>query len=221
MVPSSPQNHSPPLTSSATGHSSPAHTLYPQPPRPALAPIATSLHNKSSVDRLRSQGNSSASSDAESSRPNSPHQSMTIPRPGLPTPRPTSMSSISSRYLHVGPAGGAPHQKRMTLEMPRPLGARPDENGDFFGSAGRLGLGDGLGWEERERKHSRKSSRAWNEADYASPPIHQRVPSHLSLSNYSASGQATSDEQAGSASGGSTGPMIEERADPAVVLRRK
>jgi hypothetical protein len=54
-----------------------------------------------------------------------PHSSSRSSSPMLSYPRPSSMSSLSSRgynYLHVGPARGAPHQGRpIQLEMPRIL----------------------------------------------------------------------------------------------------
>lgn len=81
--------------------------------------------------------------------------------------RPTSMNSLgSSKYLHFGPAGGAPHQGRpVALEMPRLLGARPDTNGDFFSSVGVQKLQEsqsfGLGLDEMGRMR-RSSGRPFN-----------------------------------------------------------
>jgi hypothetical protein len=118
--------------------------------------------HKSSVDRLRYEGSIRAPSPAStsahgdySSRATSPHPSTygngnghglpspsTFPRhsfnpEGGNYPRPLSMTSISSyaqsqktgRYLRPT----APHGSRVVqLEMPKPLGARPDASGDFF-----------------------------------------------------------------------------------------
>lgn len=78
--------------------------------------------------------------------------------------RPTSVNSLSSsRYLHLGPTGGAPHQGRpIALEMPRLLGAKPDMNGDYFSSVGvQESQSFGLGLDEMGRMR-RSSSRLTN-----------------------------------------------------------
>lgn len=93
--------------------------------------------------------------------------SMTSLRASAIGHRPTSMNSLgSSKYLHFGPAGGAPHQGRpVALEMPKLLGARPDMNGDFFSSVGVQKLQEsqsfGLGLDEMGRMR-RPSSRPFN-----------------------------------------------------------
>lgn len=141
------------------------------------------LSNKSSVDRLRSQaggdrapspssylGSGAPSEIGEgSTRPNSPHPSTygygpgpgsqsshsQNPRPYLPTGNRNSMGSISSRYLHVGPAGGAPHQGRpINLSMPRPLA----EGGD------RSGLDPA--WDGGRPAHQRMSSRGFEQGEF-------------------------------------------------------
>ncbi|KAK8845453.1 hypothetical protein IAR55_006166 [Kwoniella newhampshirensis] len=169
------------------------------------------------------------------SRANSPHASLNgFPSPGsLPRPmssrpggypRPSSMNSLSSsRYLHVGPAGRAPHQGRpIQLEMPRLLGARPDSNGDFFGSTGRFNEGPALGLDEMGRMT--RSSRYLNEQSYSTSPMRTRIPSNQSLSNRSNLGPGSSDEH--SESQHFSTPRQEpirapERiADPRTVLRR-
>ncbi|OCF71209.1 hypothetical protein I204_08162 [Kwoniella mangroviensis CBS 8886] len=142
-------------------------------------------------------------SGVDYSRGNSPHTSMIglpssggpgrnsypSPRSSIGYPRPGSMASLgSSRYLHVGPAGRAPHQGRpIQLTMPTLLGARPDENGDFFGQTGRLDGGYQLGLDEMGRMR-RMSNRQYNEQDYQPSPIHTRAPSNTSLSNRSRQG---------------------------------
>ncbi|OCF39315.1 hypothetical protein I317_06897 [Kwoniella heveanensis CBS 569] len=146
-----------------------------------------------SIDRLRNEANAAngngsdrAPSPASSrhpsesgndySRANSPHTSMngfpspsgrgsvTMPRSPNGYPRPMSMASLGSqRYLHVGPAGRAPHQGRpIQLTMPTLLGARPDENGDFFGQSARFNDGYHLGLDEMGRMR-RISNRQYNE----------------------------------------------------------
>ena len=135
--------------------------------------------HKSSVDRLRNEAmtgsgpgsdrapspSSVSGSQTGDSRTTSPHPSMhgfpmpsTLPRPSFssnlgPSHRPLSMTSMgSSRYLHP-PAGGAPHQGRpIQLEMPKPLGARPDASGDFFHSVPRIGGGFQVPFDERHRR---------------------------------------------------------------------
>lgn len=92
----------------------------------------------------RHPGQGSGSDGDPSSRTTSPHPSMnshvTYPRhsfspDGARYPRPPSMASMSThsqsgRYLKPN---GAPHAGRtVALEMPKPLGARPDSSGDFF-----------------------------------------------------------------------------------------
>ncbi|WVQ80364.1 hypothetical protein IAT38_002469 [Cryptococcus sp. DSM 104549] len=95
------------------------------------------------------------------------------------THRHMSMNSLgSSRYLHFGPSGGAPHQGRpMQIELPKLLGARPDANGDFFNSVGvqRVQEGQGLGLDELGR--IRRPSRAYTEQDYAPSPTRSTFPS--------------------------------------------
>ena len=99
----------------------------------------------------------------------------------------TSISS-SSRYHQPGPIGGAPHNGRpVQLEMPRLLGARPDQNGDFFwGSGLKASETFNLGFEESRIGHSRMPSRPQTEyfdAPTGSPPRARlpstRVPSSL------------------------------------------
>lgn len=108
--------------------------------------------HKSSVDRLRSEGSRAPSPASTahgdfSSRATSPHPSMyglpspsTFPRhsfnPDGGYPRPLSMTSLSSQaHSQSGRLlrPSAPHGSRVVqLEMPKPLGARPDASGDFF-----------------------------------------------------------------------------------------
>ncbi|WWD22399.1 hypothetical protein CI109_106890 [Kwoniella shandongensis] len=204
----------------------------------------------SSVDRLRgdahgpNQGNGSdrAPSPASTrpgsemgteynSRANSPHASMSgFPSPGsLPRPsssrpgypRPSSMNSLSSsRYLHVGPAGRAPHQGRpIQLEMPRLLGARPDSNGDFFGSTGRIHEGPSLGLDEMGRIN--RGSRQFNDPGYATAPTRMRVPSNQSLSNRYNQGPSSFDEHNDGRSPSTPRRAPERIADPNTVLQRR
>ncbi|KIR55073.1 hypothetical protein I315_02310 [Cryptococcus gattii Ru294] len=93
--------------------------------------------------------------------------------------RPTSVNSLSSsRYLHLGPTGGAPHQGRpIALEMPRLLGAKPDMNGDYFSSVGvQESQSFGLGLDEMGRMR-RSSSRLTNSyMDLTISPTHSTFP---------------------------------------------
>ena len=113
--------------------------------------------HQSSVDRLRqdaaagssraaspsSMGHERNNSEAGSSRGTSPRPSLygfpgsSGPRqshasglaPGGSLSRPYSMHSLSSSLPRMG---GAPHQRHVQVELPKLLGARPDQNGDFF-----------------------------------------------------------------------------------------
>ncbi|WRT63685.1 uncharacterized protein IL334_000608 [Kwoniella shivajii] len=211
-----------------------------------------------SIDRLRGEGNGSgpgserAPSPASSrhpsesgidySRGNSPHTSMmglpsspgrqsySAPRSPSGYPRPGSMASLgSSRYLHVGPAGRAPHQGRpINLTMPSLLGARPDENGDFFGHSGRYDSGYQLGLDEmgRMRKTSNNTNRQYNEQDYQPSPIHTRIPSSQSLSNRSRNGSDENSDVPTIPEGGvpnryQNRTPRQEVADPHTVLQRQ
>ncbi|WWC85781.1 uncharacterized protein L201_000647 [Kwoniella dendrophila CBS 6074] len=188
-----------------------------------------------------------------STRGNSPHTSMI----GLPSPvhghgsrnsysisrspggypRPGSMASLgSSRCLHVGPAGRAPHQGRpIQLTMPTLLGVRPDENGDFFGQSGRFDSSYQLGLDEMGRMR-RQSNRQYNEQDYQSSPIHTRAYSSNSLSNRSRHGSDEGNSnndvppipELGGAVNGIQAPTPshprqnrQEIADPNTVLQRE
>ncbi|ODN76033.1 hypothetical protein, variant [Cryptococcus amylolentus CBS 6039] len=146
--------------------------------RPPLAPINTHIGGENAVagpSRGGSQYNTPGGSPS-----NSPRASLN----GLPSPnrgfarshsqRPMSMNSLSSRsYLHVGPSGGAPHQRPVVLEMPKRLGARPDGNGDFFYSVGRLPeSSSGLGLDEMGRV--RRNSRPMD--DYPTSPLRSTHP---------------------------------------------
>ncbi|WWC58090.1 uncharacterized protein I303_100625 [Kwoniella dejecticola CBS 10117] len=212
-----------------------------------------------SIDRLKGEvggnGSDRAPSPASSrhpsesgvdySRGNSPHTSMIgLPSPGRNSysaprspngyPRPGSMASLgSSRYLHVGPAGRAPHQGRpMQLTMPTLLGARPDENGDFFGQNARFDSGYHLGLDEYGRMR-KISNRQYNEQDYQPSPIHTRNTSSNSLSNRSR--QESDEGMATNSNANHDVPPIPETysrnttpqprrsdvADPNVVLQRQ
>ncbi len=115
----------------------------------------TMTRHKTSVDRLRSQGVERAPSPSSvqfatpvpseaggSSRANSPHPSSlgySSRQPGLSPgregyPRPQSMTSMKSSINLGAPPGGARHHGRpVQLEMPRLLGARPDQNAEASG----------------------------------------------------------------------------------------
>ncbi|WVQ62605.1 uncharacterized protein L199_000752 [Kwoniella botswanensis] len=155
----------------------------------ASSPASSRHPSESGVDYSR--GNSPHTSMVGLPSPGGPHgrNSYPSPRSSIGYPRPGSMASLgSSRYLHVGPAGRAPHQGRpIQLTMPTLLGARPDENGDFFGQTGRLNGGYQLGLDEMGRMR-RISNRQYNEQDYQPSPIHTRAPSNTSLSNRSRQG---------------------------------
>ena len=106
------------------------------------------------------------SEGGHSSGNNSPHPSslsysarLASQSPGYPS-RPYSMTSISSSVRpHVGPVGGAPHQGRhVQLEMPRLLGARPDETGDFFWGTARPSEGFNLSSVNSRGGHQRMTS---------------------------------------------------------------
>ncbi|WVR03477.1 hypothetical protein IAU60_000468 [Kwoniella sp. DSM 27419] len=207
-----------------------------------------------SVDRLRGEamagsgsapGSERAPSPASSrhpsefgmdqSRNSSPHASMSgfpgMPRTPNGYPRPMSMASLGSqRYLHVGPVGRAPHQGRpMQLTMPSLLGARPDENGDFFGQAGRYEGGSQLGLDEMGRMR-RSSSRPLGEPEYATSPARTREPSQQSLYTSSRQGSEVGSGPDPSASNPvppsrrhqhlAMSPADERVADPRTVLSR-
>ncbi|WVO18463.1 hypothetical protein L204_106180 [Cryptococcus depauperatus] len=109
--------------------------------------------------------------------------------------RPLSMNSLGSgRYLHFGPAGGAPHQGRpVALEMPKRLGVVPDVNGDFFTGVGisQLQGSADLGLDElgRMRKTSNKQT---FQVDYESSPTratfhgrsNERLPTHRQVEGH-------------------------------------
>ena len=173
---SSTSSPSPPLSAQATGNDMPARQPSLSPLNSAVQRDDSSssvgrvlmAQHKSSSDRLQTQTVERAPSissvqiptpgmsDSDgSSRANSPHpsslgfssrQSAAYPA----YPRPYSMTSISSsRQALSGPYGGAPHQGRpVQLEMPRLLGARPDQNGDFFRGTARPTEGFHPGLEE-------------------------------------------------------------------------
>lgn len=142
--------------------------------------------HKSSVDRLRLEGSERAPSPAStsgmqpnsdgdpSSRATSPHPSMygysspvayprasLSPENGARYPRPPSMASLSShsqgRYRKPI---GAPHAGRtVALEMPKPLGARPDASGDFFWQTPKVQpQGFDVGFEGHQRRMSRAAT---------------------------------------------------------------
>lgn len=137
--------------------------------------------HQSSVDRLRQDAQHAGSSRApsvssghernvsedNSSRATSPHPSVS----GVPSPRtsftmpsgPGSFPRPYSSYSLTSQAriGGAPHQRHIQVEMPKPLGSRPDANGDFMPSMMRspesmyMGSLDGYGQERGMRRSSR------------------------------------------------------------------
>lgn len=139
--------------------------------------------HKSSVDRLRYEGSERAPSPSSgyrqgsdgdpSSRATSPHPSMNshgqhvnYPRhsfspDGARYPRPPSMTSMSTsqsgRYLKPN---GAPHAGRtVALEMPKPLGARPDSSGDFFWQTPKIQSGAfDVGFDGHNRRMSRAAT---------------------------------------------------------------
>ncbi|TYJ56769.1 hypothetical protein B9479_002539 [Cryptococcus floricola] len=191
MTPNSMPVHdgSPPMGASGSSQSSNSPSMTPQTPgsasghitegdRPPLAPINTHIGGENAVagpSRSGSQFNTPGGSPS-----NSPRTSLN----GLPSPnrgfarshsqRPMSMNSLSSRsYLHVGPSGGAPHQRPVVLEMPKRLGARPDGSGDFFSSVGRMPeSSSGLGLDEMGRV--RRNSRPMD--DYPTSPLRSTHP---------------------------------------------
>lgn len=87
----------------------------------------------------------------------------------------SSMGSISSRYLHVGPAGPAPHQGRpIKLTMPAPLAA---SNEEFGSRANGLDTSDGRGG------HQTRLSRGWNEGESREEPVLGKAADSMSLSH--------------------------------------
>ncbi|EIW73300.1 hypothetical protein TREMEDRAFT_73037 [Tremella mesenterica DSM 1558] len=205
--------------------------------------LAHQPRHKSSVDRLRNDalfgpGSDRAPSPASahsrggsdlgepSSRNTSPHPSThAFPSPSgmprqsfasnlSPSHRPLSMASLgSSRYLHVGPAGGAPHQGRpIQLEMPRPLGARPDASGDFFHQMQMPKILDGfnLSFEERQRQNSNRRRGYDLDSGPPFPDNHSRVPSSQSSSS-----------NANSRSGDEVPPVPPVPPPPRAVVREK
>lgn len=154
--------------------------------------------HKSSIDRLRLEGSSSSdrapspastsahnhhmagtgtgTSEAGSSRATSPHPSVYgLSRPSFSPenryPRPPSMASLSThsqtgRYLKPI---GAPHAGRtVALEMPKPLGARPDSSGDFFWQTPKV---QQQGFDIPFEGHQRRMSRAATELGESQPPM--------------------------------------------------
>ena len=174
---------SPPLSAQATGTNTPAKQPSLSPITSTVQRDDSSssdgrvLH-KGSTDRLRTQAVERAPSITSmqfptpgpsefdgSSRANSPHPSSLGLSSRQPSafpayPRPHSMTSMSSsRAALSGPYGGAPHQGRpVQLEMPRLLGARPDQNGDFFWGTAKPTEGFDAGLEEARTSHPRMLS---------------------------------------------------------------
>ncbi|WVQ76307.1 hypothetical protein IAR50_005972 [Cryptococcus sp. DSM 104548] len=181
---------SPPMVASGSSNSSSnSPSMTPQTPgsasghilegdRPPLAPINTHIGGDNAI-----AGPSGAGSQFNTPR-GSPSHSPRASLNGLPSPnrgfarshsqRPMSMNSLSSRsYLHVGPQGGAPHQRPVALEMPKRLGARPDGNVDFFSSVGRMPeSSSGLGLDEMGRV--RRNSKPMD--DYMTSPLRSTHP---------------------------------------------
>ena len=155
--------------------------------------------NKSSVDRLRLEATAGASSSrapspsdkafseaGSASRPASPHPSnagsrysYSTPRSSVGYPRAYSTHSISSLRQPLGPpTSGAPHKRAMQLEMPRRLGAQPDEHGDFFHGMPRHHESMYFTHDGQMRPPTRPNT----DTDFGPPsPRRQRVPSGLSL----------------------------------------
>lgn len=126
-----------------------------------------------------SSGPGSDTGDGSSTRPSSPHTSFSgypsgsgsqtassplqrnsqfLPTIPMGSGNRSSMGSISSRYLHVGPAGGAPHQGRpINLSMPRPLAGGGEGS---YGRNSMSGLDIAL---DGGRGHQRMSSRGTGE----------------------------------------------------------
>jgi hypothetical protein len=139
--------------------------------------------HKSSVDRLRSEGSIRAPSPAStahgdySSRATSPHPSYAGPSPStFPRhsfnpdggyPRPLSMTSLSSQAQSQSGRllrpSATPGGRVVQIEMPKPLGARPDASGDFFWQTPKLqGQGFDVGFDGGS-VHNHRISRAATE----------------------------------------------------------